>query len=183
MVLIDAGCEYNGYASDITRTFPASGVFSQPQRDLYVAVLAAQKELIPLCTEESNLSLNDLHRKSVEFLRRELLQIGFDISMMSGDMNVLYPHFLSHPIGIDLHNSTNFERAGRLKAGMVVTIEPGLYVPPAAQFPKHFHGLGVRIEDEVLVGQEHATVLSAEAPKEISDVEGACQGLLGFEPY
>ncbi|EIN10128.1 hypothetical protein PUNSTDRAFT_64678 [Punctularia strigosozonata HHB-11173 SS5] len=183
MVLIDAGCEYNGYASDITRTFPASGVFSQPQRDLYSAVLAAQKELIPLCTEESDLSLNDLHRKSVESLRRELLQIGFDISMMSGDMNLLYPHFLSHPIGIDLHESTNFERAGRLKAGMVVTIEPGLYVPPAVQFPKYFHGLGVRIEDEVLVGKEHATVLSAEAPKEISDVEGACQGLLGFQPY
>lgn len=68
----------------------------------------------------------------------------------------------------DLHESSGFDRGGRLKAGMVVTIEPGVYVPPMAQFPKHFHGLGVRIEDEVLVGKEHATVLSVSAPKEVS---------------
>lgn len=100
LVLIDAGCEYNGYASDITRTFPASGVFSPPQRDLYAAVLSAQKQLVALCTEDAQVSLNELHRRSNELLRRELLQIGFDISMLSGDMGVLYPHFLSHPIGI-----------------------------------------------------------------------------------
>jgi len=66
---------------------------------------------------------------------------------------------------------------------MVITIEPGVYVPADPQFPKHFHGLGMRIEDEVLVGAEHPVVLSANAPKEIEDVEGACQGALGFEPF
>lgn len=66
---------------------------------------------------------------------------------------------------------------------MVITIEPGIYVPPVPQFPKSFHNMGIRIEDEVLVGKEHPIILSIAAPKEIVDVEGACQGLLGLQPY
>jgi len=95
----------------------------------------------------------------------------------------LYPHYLTHSIGIDLHESGTVERSAPLKEGMVITIEPGVYVPADPQFPKHFHGLGMRIEDEVLVGAEHPVVLSAAAPKEIEDVEGACQGALGFGPF
>ncbi|KAH8115779.1 peptidase M24 [Phellopilus nigrolimitatus] len=182
MVLIDAGCEYNGYASDITRTYPANGVFTAPQRDLYAAVLAAQKACVALCTEAAQISLNELHRKSCDLLRVELNQIGF--GLMTGDLErVLYPHYLSHPIGIDLHESSHFDRSGRLTSGMVVTIEPGVYVPPSNQFPKHFHNIGIRIEDEVLVQKEHPVVLSAAAPKEIVDIEGACQGSIGLEPY
>lgn len=181
-ILIDAGCEYNGYASDITRTFPASGTFTPPQRELYAAVLSAQKRLISLCTETSGVSLYELHRLSCDFLRTELKQIGFILE--GGDLErVLYPHFLSHPIGIDLHESSHFDRSGPLKAGTVVTIEPGIYVPPTPNFPKHFHNIGIRIEDEVLVGKDHPIVLSVAAPKEIADVEGACQGLLGLEPF
>ncbi|KAG6915465.1 hypothetical protein DXG01_011332 [Tephrocybe rancida] len=165
-ILIDAGCEYNGYASDITRTFPASGAFSEPQRDLYAAVLSAQKQLVALCHESADLSLHDLHRRSCDMLREELKQIGFDIK--ASDLEyVLYPHFLSHPIGIDLHESTNFDRAGSLKEGMVVTIEPGIYVPPTPNFPTHFHNIGIRIEDEVLVGKTDPIVLSVSAPKEV----------------
>ncbi|RDB15460.1 Intermediate cleaving peptidase 55 [Hypsizygus marmoreus] len=182
MVLIDAGCEYNGYASDITRTYPASGTFTPPQRELYAAVLAAQKELVALCTESADLSLHALHRLSCDYLRRELKQLGFELT--GGDLeSMLYPHFLSHPIGIDLHESSNFDRSQSLKAGMVVTIEPGIYVPPTANFPKHYHNIGIRIEDEVLVGKTHPTVLSVAAPKEIVDVEGACQGSLGLEAF
>ncbi|KAH7888136.1 peptidase M24 [Phlebopus sp. FC_14] len=182
MILIDAGCEYNGYASDITRTYPASGAFTEPQKDLYTAVLTAQKALISFCTESAELNLHDLHRKSCDLLRRELNQIGFGLH--TGDLErVLYPHFLSHPIGIDLHESTHLDRGEYLKAGMVITVEPGIYVPPTPQFPKHFHNMGIRIEDEVLVGKEHPVVLSVAAPKEIVDVEGACQGQLGLEPF
>ncbi|KDQ28810.1 hypothetical protein PLEOSDRAFT_1102850 [Pleurotus ostreatus PC15] len=145
MLLVDAGCEYNGYAADITRSFPVSGSFSGPQRDLYSAVLSAQKTLISLCTESSRLSLMDLHRKSCDLLRTELKQIGFTLS--SGDLErILYPHLLSHPIGIDLHESTHFDRNAPLKAGMVLTIEPGIYVPPSPVFPSHFHDIGIRIE-------------------------------------
>ncbi|KAK2462269.1 hypothetical protein APHAL10511_005575 [Amanita phalloides] len=183
IVLMDAGCEYNGYASDITRSFPVSGTFTVPQRDLYSAVLSAQKSLINMCTERANLSLNNLHRMSCDRLRQELAQIGFS-SLRAGDLErILYPHFLSHPIGIDLHESSNFDRGSRLKNGMVITIEPGIYVPPSPEFPKYFHNIGIRIEDEVLVGEDYPTVLTVAAPKEIADVEGACQGSLGLEPY
>ncbi|TFK64905.1 peptidase M24 [Pluteus cervinus] len=182
IVLIDAGCEYNGYASDITRSYPATGKFTEPQRDLYSAVLTTQKALIQLCHESAGLSLYELHRKSCELLRVELLQIGF--SLYSGDLErILYPHFLSHPIGIDLHESTHFDRTSSLKEGMVITIEPGIYVPPTPNFPRHFHNIGIRIEDEVLVGKTNPVVLSVTAPKEIADVEGACQGLLGLKPF
>lgn len=182
-VLVDAGCEYNGYASDITRTYPSSGTFSEPQKDLYTAVLTAQKQLITLCHEGSSMSLYDLHRESSNLLRRELNQIGFNLGVEGDLERVLYPHFLSHPIGIDLHESTNLDRSSALKAGNVITVEPGIYVPPTANFPKYYHNLGIRIEDEVLVGKQHPIVLSSSAPKEIADIEGACQGLLGFEPY
>lgn len=113
------------------RTYPANGVFTEPQRDLYAAVLAAQKACVSLCTEAAGFSLNTLHRKSVDLLRVELNQIGF--GLVSGDLErVLYPHFLSHPIGIgtgceisfarlrfsffvfaDLHESSNFDRGQR----------------------------------------------------------------------
>ncbi|KAG1888784.1 peptidase M24 [Suillus subluteus] len=181
MILMDAGCEYNGYASDITRTYPVNGSFTPPQKELYSAVLSAQKALVGFCTEAEGLSLHDLHRRSCDLLRQELKQIGF--TLHTGDLErVLYPHFLSHPIGIDLHESSYSDRGELLKAGMVITVEPGIYVPPTAQFPKHFHNIGIRIEDEVLVGEKHPVVLTVSAPKEIADIEGACQGLLGLEP-
>ncbi|KAE9399144.1 peptidase M24 [Gymnopus androsaceus JB14] len=180
LILMDAGCEYNGYASDITRTYPANGTFTAPQRDLYAAVLSAQKALVALCHEGSDLTFHDLHRKSCDLLRQELIQLGFQLQ--SGDLERLYPHFISHPIGIDLHED-GYSRTGTLKEGMVVTVEPGIYVPPSPAFPKHYHNLGIRIEDEVLVGKEHPVVLSVNAPKEIADVEGACQGVLGLEPF
>ncbi|KAG1715675.1 hypothetical protein ID866_1479 [Astraeus odoratus] len=117
----------SGYASDITRTFPASGRFTSPQRDLYTAVLTAQKALVELCTEAASLSLHELHRRSCDLLRAELNQLGFQLH--AGDLErVLYPHFLGHPIGIDLHESTNFDRGGRLEAGMVITVEPGVCI-------------------------------------------------------
>ncbi|KAF9268397.1 peptidase M24 [Marasmius fiardii PR-910] len=181
LVLIDAGCEYNGYASDISKTYPASGTFTPPQRDLYAAVLSVQKALVAQCTESANVTLYDLHAQSYRLLRQELIQLGFQLG--AGDLERLYPHFLSHPIGIDLHESNNFNRSETLKTGMVITIEPGIYVPPSPAFPKHFHNIGIRIEDEVLVGDKHPIVLSVSAPKEISDVESACQGLLGLEPF
>ncbi|ESK93098.1 peptidase m24 [Moniliophthora roreri MCA 2997] len=179
VVLVDAGCELNGYASDITRTFPSSGTFTPPQRDLYTAVLNTQKALINLCTEDSGMSLYDLHARSCRVLREELRQIGFNVG--AGEVEKLYPHFLCHPIGIDLHESDNFNRGESIKENMVITIEPGVYVPNDPAYPKAFWGIGVRIEDEVLVGKEYPTVLSVAAPKEIADVEGACQGLLGLE--
>ncbi|WRT65859.1 uncharacterized protein IL334_002810 [Kwoniella shivajii] len=177
LVLIDAGCEYNMYCSDITRTFPVSGQFSDPQRDLYTAVLNAQKECIRRCTIEGDVTLSELHRASCGLLLEELRQIGFKLTV--GDVErTLYPHFLSHHLGSDLHDCPTRDRSATLVEGNVISVEPGIYVPYDNRFPKHFHGLGIRIEDEVALTKDGPLVLSANAPKEIKDVEGACQGLL-----
>ncbi|KAF8334979.1 peptidase M24 [Cantharellus anzutake] len=174
LVLMDAGCEFSGYASDI-RTF------TPQQKELYQAVLNTLKQITPFATATSGHTLSSLHQASREVLYTELRNIGFKISLR--DVDRLYPHFLSHPIGMDLHESNVDRRSQPLMAGMVITIEPGVYVPPDPAYPKHFHNIGIRLEDEVLVHQEHSEVLTVNAPKEIVDVEGACQGLLDFTPY
>ncbi|KAI0761762.1 peptidase M24 [Irpex lacteus] len=174
LVLIDAGCEHNGYASDITRTYPVNGKFTPAQAALYSAVLQAQKYLVTLCTEAAHISLAEIHRESLEALRKELSKIGFNLHGLAGagDLErILYPHYVGHPLGIDLHESTHLDRNQPLKAGMVITIEP------------EFHDIGIRIEDDVLVGKDHPTILSVSAPKEVVDVEGACQGLHGLEAF
>ncbi|TNY22106.1 peptidase M24 [Rhodotorula diobovata] len=177
LVLLDAGCELGGYASDITRVFPASGTFSTAQAHLYEAVLRVEKACVALCTSRADLSLEEMHRVSVDLTRTELRDLGF--SLRGGDLErVLYPHFLTHPLGVDLHDTMSFSRNEKIQEGMVITIEPGIYVPPLAHFPKGFHNLVVRIEDEVVVGAEEPTVLSVNAPKELVDVEACCQGLL-----
>ncbi|KAH7344152.1 peptidase M24 [Rhizoctonia solani] len=184
MVLMDAGCEFNGYASDITRTFPVgrSGQFTPPQRELYAAILEVQKKLIALCTEESKESMNSLHNQSVDLLKKSLRRVGFDLGTGGKLIDRLYPHYLTHPIGIDLHEG-NSERHQYLVEGQVITIEPGVYVPADHIFPKWFHNIGIRIEDQVLVERTDPIVLSVNAPKEIEDVEATCQGVLGVGPY
>lgn len=207
LVLLDAGCEMGGYASDITRTFPVDGKFSSAQRDLYEAVLAVEKACVAMVAASSSSppsggiaswlssgfgtstsvasrngprSLDELHRASVDLTRRELRQLGFDpVRALSGTAleRVLYPHFLTHPLGIDLHDTPSFRRHEPIEAGMVITIEPGVYVPPDDRFPKAFHNMAVRIEDEVLVRQDDCVVLSVDAPKEVADVEATCQNL------
>ncbi|KAK4055681.1 aminopeptidase [Microbotryomycetes sp. JL201] len=172
LVVLDAGCEWGGYASDITRTFPVSGRFSSAQRDLYEALLRVHRECIKLCTENEGYSMEQLHRRSVDLMRAELTKLGFD--MRGGELErILYPHFLTHPLGIDLHDTPGFSRSRPIQSGMVITIEPGIFVPPLSQFPKAFHGLSVRVEDEVLVQRDTSVVLSVDAPKEVADVE-AC---------
>ncbi|EPQ28053.1 uncharacterized protein PFL1_04380 [Pseudozyma flocculosa PF-1] len=175
LVCIDAGCELDGYASDITRAFPAAldGRFTGPQRDLYEAVLSVLKGCTALATEEQCYTLADLHRRSVEMLRIELKNIGFHLGLGTLE-RILYPHYIGHWLGIDLHDVASVERSTKLERGAVVTIEPGVYVPYDDRFPKHFQGIGIRIEDDIAVGERDNVVLSAEAPKEVADVEAAC---------
>ncbi|GAA5882105.1 hypothetical protein JCM16303_005606 [Sporobolomyces ruberrimus] len=182
LVMLDAGCEYGGYASDITRTFPVSGKFTPPQKALYSAVLRIHRHLLALCQDPSkshSLTLEQLHKVSVDLTREELRDLGFNLK--GGELErVLYPHFVSHPLGIDLHDTMSFARDEKLKPGMVITIEPGLYVPPLPHFPKGFQNLSVRIEDEVVIGQTEADslILSANAPKEVEDIEATCAGMM-----
>lgn len=109
LILLDAGAEYGGYCSDITRMFPVDGKFSGAQRDLYEVVLRVEKECIKLCSEVEGVSLDDLHRKSMELMRGELGRLGF--TLRGGELERIYPHFLSHPLGIDLHDTPTFSRS------------------------------------------------------------------------
>ncbi|KAJ2779583.1 aminopeptidase [Coemansia javaensis] len=174
LVLADAGAEYAAYASDVTRTFPASGRFTEPQRDLYSAVLSVQEQMVRLCYADSGYSLNEIHRCSVRALVGELKQIGLRVAERDVERH-LCPHHISHYLGMDVHDTVDMPRSQRLRANMVVTVEPGVYVPYNDRFPKAFQGIGIRIEDNIVVGQAEADIenLSRDTPKSVADIE-AC---------
>ncbi|KAH8887533.1 Creatinase/aminopeptidase [Thozetella sp. PMI_491] len=169
MVLVDAGGEYGGYVTDITRTWPIGGKFSPAQKDLYEAVLKVQRASVSLCRESAGLTLDQIHRSTETGLTDQLRQLGFD---MSGNaLDVLFPHHVGHYVGVDLHDIPGYARHILLKAGHCVTVEPGIYVPDDDRFPKHFRGLAVRIEDSVCVDEDSPLILTTEAVKEVVDIE------------
>ncbi|TAQ84922.1 hypothetical protein B7494_g6739 [Chlorociboria aeruginascens] len=169
IVLVDAGGEYGGYITDITRSWPVDGKFSDSQKDLYEAILQVQRTSIALCRETSNLTLDKIHTITQNGLKDALSQLGFDVS---GDaMDVLFPHHVGHYIGLDVHDCPGFSRSVPLKSGHCVTIEPGVYVPNDERWPEHFRGTGIRIEDSICVLDDSPLVLTTEAVKEIVDIE------------
>jgi intermediate cleaving peptidase 55 len=169
MVLVDAGGEYGGYIADITRTWPVTGKFSDPQRDLYEAILRVQRSSISLCRESANMTLDKIHQVTEHGLKDQLKQLGFD---MSGNaLDVLFPHHVGHYIGLDVHDCPGYPRSVPLKAGHCVTVEPGIYVPDDERWPEHFRGIGIRIEDSVCVQDDSPLVLTTEAVKEVVDIE------------
>ncbi|PGH09150.1 xaa-Pro aminopeptidase [Blastomyces parvus] len=169
MVLVDGGGEYGGYISDITRTWPVNGKFSDPQKELYNAILNVQRSCVSLCRESAGLSLDMLHSIAEKGLREQLKALGFDVS--GSAMTTLFPHHLGHYIGLDVHDCVGYSRSVELEAGQCITIEPGIYVPDDERWPKHFRGIGIRIEDSVCVGEENPLILTTEAVKEIDDIE------------
>ncbi|KAE8151371.1 xaa-pro dipeptidase app [Aspergillus avenaceus] len=169
MVLVDGGGEMGTYISDITRTWPVNGKFSDPQRDLYNAVLNVHRSCVALCRENANLSLDRLHTIAENGLRDQLQQLGFDVS--GNAMGILFPHHLGHYVGLDVHDCPGYSRGYSLKAGQCITIEPGIYVPDSERWPEKFRGIGIRIEDSVCVGDDSPIVLTTEAVKEVDDIE------------
>lgn len=169
LVLVDGGGKYGGYVADITRTWPVSGKFSSAQRDLYQAVLSVQRSLISLCRGSANMSLDKLHDIAEQQLTEQLNQIGFSLS--GKDVEALFPHHLSHYVGMDVHDCVGYSRKVVLQEGHCITIEPGIYVPDDERWPKHFRNMGVRIEDSIAVQEENPFVLTTEAVKEIVDIE------------
>jgi intermediate cleaving peptidase 55 len=169
LVLVDGGGKYGGYIADITRTWPVNGKFSDAQRDLYQAVLSVQRSAIAMCRESANTSLDQLHATAESRLKEQLTQLGFD---MSGNAIVtLFPHHLSHYIGLDVHDCMGYSRKTILREGHCITIEPGIYVPVDDRWPKHFQGMGIRIEDSVSIQEDSPYVLTTEAVKEVVDIE------------
>ncbi|KAI5952428.1 ICP55 [Candida jiufengensis] len=180
LVFIDAGGKLGGYCADISRAWPNyKRGFSEPQRDLYEVVLATNKKCIELCDESLNYSLHDIHEFSVNSLRKELQNIpGFDNLNNQDISRQLYPHYIGHHLGLDLHDVPQISRFNKLKEGNVITIEPGLYIPFDDRWPKHFQGIGIRIEDDIVVGKSNDEIinLSSGCVKEISDIESLIQG-------
>ncbi|KAI4230354.1 MAG: hypothetical protein L6R36_000165 [Xanthoria steineri] len=169
LVLADAGGEYGNYITDITRTWPISGTFTAPQKDLYNAILATQRTCIALCRADASNSLDKIHQIAEASLKDSLARLGFD---MSGNaLETLFPHHLGHYIGLDVHDTPGQSRKHPLQAGQCVTVEPGIYVPDTDRWPAAFRGMGIRIEDSVCVQEEHPLVLSTEAVKEVDDIE------------
>lgn len=178
MVLIDAGCEYQGYAADITRTFPANGRFNQEQRAIYNLVLKAQMAVIKLI--KPGLAWNKMHETALRVLTQGLIDLG----LLRGRLKDLlakqaylpfYMHRTGHWLGLDVHDAGLYALKGKwrkLQAGMVLTVEPGLYISSnLKKVPKRWHNIGVRIEDDVLVTATGCEVLSRKAPKTIADIE------------
>ncbi|ORY61602.1 peptidase M24, structural domain-containing protein [Pseudomassariella vexata] len=169
LILVDAGGEYGTYITDITRTWPASGKFSPAQRDLYEAVLKAQRSSVSLCRASANVTLDKLHSITETTLRDQLQRLGFEVG--GNAMDLLFPHHVGHYIGLDVHDVPGYSRGITLREGHCVTVEPGIYVPDDERFPKHFRGLGVRIEDSIAVGDDNPFTLTTEAVKEVVDIE------------
>lgn len=169
-VLVDAGGEYGGYITDITRCWPVSGRWSPAQRDLYGMVLKAQRSLVSLCREDADMTLDKLHRITEDVLAQGLKDLGFD--MRGNALEVLFPHHVGHYIGLDVHDAPGFPRTTKFREGHCITVEPGVYVPDDERWPAAFRGLAVRIEDSVVIGKEKVEVLTATAAKGVEEIEG-----------
>jgi Xaa-Pro aminopeptidase len=181
LLLIDAGCEYQSYASDITRTFPVNGRFSGPQKDIYELVLAAQLACIDAVAPGA--SFHDYHRVAERVLAQGYIDLGLchgtlDDVLESGSYKQFYMHRAGHWLGLDVHDAGAYQVKGasqKLEPGMVLTVEPGTYIRAAENVPEPFWDIGVRIEDDVLVTATGNENLTAATPKTVADVEAACR--------
>jgi len=182
LLLIDAGCELNGYAGDITRTFPVNGKFSGAQRDVYEIVLAAElaaiAELAPGVA--MNLPGDAALRVLVQgLLDLKLLQGSLDGAIESETYRQFYMHSIGHMIGLDVHDVGKRKTNGEWRTyqpGMCTTVEPGLYIRPAANVPEALQNIGIRIEDDVLITHEGHEVYTSEVPKQIDAIEALMAG-------
>jgi Xaa-Pro aminopeptidase len=185
LVLIDAACEVDGYAADVTRTFPANGRFSAEQRAVYEVVLAAQAAAIDAVRPGHD--FNAAHDAATRVLTQGLIDLGLlegslDGALESKSFRQFFMHKTGHWLGLDVHdvgdyrepvaNEEGRERPWRrLVPGMVTTVEPGLYIRPAPNVDERFHHIGIRIEDDVVVTAKGREVLSADAPKSVAEIE------------
>ncbi|MCB1560450.1 MAG: Xaa-Pro aminopeptidase [Rhodanobacteraceae bacterium] len=179
LLLIDAGAEFRGYASDITRTFPVNGRFSDAQREIYELVLDAQLAAIDII--QPGVSWIAIHDEAVRVLTAGLIRLGIlkgtlKQNLEDGSYRRFYMHKTGHWLGLDVHDVGDYRIDGDyrlLEPGMVLTVEPGLYIPPGARgVAKKWQGIGVRIEDDVLVTKDGYDILSADAPKSVDEIEG-----------
>jgi Xaa-Pro aminopeptidase len=164
MVLMDVAAEYHGYSADVTRTVPSNGKFTPEQKAIYQLVYDAQEAIFKLCKEGT--PFDELDKKAKEILSAGLLKLG--IIKNEKETSIYYPHGCSHHMGLDVHDKSNY---GSLKANMVITVEPGIYIPEGSKCDKKWWNIGVRIEDDVAIEKDGYELLSAQAPRKWEDVE------------
>ena len=177
LILIDAGCELDGYASDITRSFPVNGRFSGPQKAVYELVLAAQAAAIDKV--RPGLDWNAAHDAATRVLAQGFLDLGLlqgslDGVLEAGSYRQFYMHRTGHWLGLDVHDAGSYQTGGQwrlLAPGNVLTVEPGAYIRPAEGVPEAFWNIGVRIEDNVLVTPEGNDIITIATPKTIAEIE------------
>lgn len=165
MVLMDIGAEYHGYSADVTRTVPSTGKFNPGQKAIYDLVYQAQEAIFPLCHE--GVPFDQLNKKATEVLAEGLVRLG--IIKDRSQVRLYYPHGCSHYLGLDVHDRGNYDQT--LKENMVITVEPGIYIPAGSPCDKKWWDIGVRIEDDVRIGKEKYELLSWQAPRKAEDVE------------
>ncbi len=177
LLLIDAGAEYQGYAGDITRTFPVGGKFSGPQKAVYEVVLAAQAAALEQV--RPGRTWNQPHDAAVRVLTRGMVDLG----LLKGDVDGLieqdsykrfYMHRTGHWLGLDVHDAGDYkvdEQWRPLQPGMVLTVEPGMYIRPSEDVPGAYWNIGIRIEDDVNVTPDGCEVLTGAAPKSVAAIE------------
>ena len=178
LLLVDAGAEYKGYASDITRTFPINGRYSQAQREIYDLVLKAQVSCVEMV--RPGVTHEQLKQHSIEVLTEGMVELG----LLKGNPEELikekkyeqfYMHGLGHMLGIDVHDVGRYyfdEQSRALEPGVVMTVEPGLYIAPDTKdIPEKYLGIGVRIEDDVLCTNNGPRVLTDKVPKHAEEIE------------
>jgi Xaa-Pro aminopeptidase len=178
LVLIDAGCELDHYAGDITRTFPVNGRFSEEQKALYQLVLDAQKACIAIA--KPGTLWEAVHEESVKVLTQGLIDLGLltgslEDEIAAGGYRDFYMHRIGHWLGMDVHDVGDYKVDGEwrpLQPGMVMTVEPGLYIAPDNEaVDARWRGIGIRIEDDVLITETGCEILTASVPKEIEEIE------------
>jgi Xaa-Pro aminopeptidase len=178
LLLIDAGAEYKGYASDITRTFPINGKFSKPQREIYELVLKAQMACVELVRPGT--THDQLKQHSIEVLTKGMVELGLlqgkpEELIKEKKYEKFYMHGLGHMLGIDVHDVGRYyfgQESRALEPGVVMTVEPGIYIAPDIKnIPEEYLGIGVRIEDDVLCTNNGPRVLTSKVPKQVGEIE------------
>ncbi|KFF05174.1 aminopeptidase P N-terminal domain-containing protein [Flavobacterium reichenbachii] len=165
LLLMDVGSEYHGYSADVTRTIPANGKFSEEQKAIYQLVYDAQEEVFKICKEGT--SLGDVNAKAKNVLAKGLVKLG--IIKDEREVNKYYPHGCSHFLGLDVHDKGNYYNG--LKENMIITVEPGIYIPANSNCDKKWWNIGVRIEDDILIKKSSYENLSVDSPRKWEEIE------------
>lgn len=164
LLLMDMGAEYHGYTADVTRTIPANGVFSEPQKEIYNLALAAQEAGIRACREGNR--FQDPGLAAMDVIAKGLMQLG--IINKETEARKYFNHGTSHYLGLEVHDPGNY---GPLRPGMVITVEPGVYIPRGSKCDKKYWDIGIRIEDDVLITDNEPFVMSGKLPKTLIELE------------